>query len=176
MKRVLTIWLLVAVAVASALIYSVYRRQKIANISSFDECAAAGYLVMDSYPGQCRTPDGRLFVQNIGNELEYIDEIMISNPRPNQKITSPLNIVGQARGPWYFEASFMAQILDSRGQILGEAIVTAEGEWMTENFVPYTATLNFSDPTTSEGKLILHNANPSGLPENAKQLIIPVKF
>jgi hypothetical protein len=31
-------------------------------ILTFDDCAAAGYPVMESYPRQCRTPDGRTFV------------------------------------------------------------------------------------------------------------------
>jgi hypothetical protein len=35
------------------------------QISSFDECAAAGYPVMESYPRQCRTPDGRHFTEEI---------------------------------------------------------------------------------------------------------------
>ncbi len=36
-----------------------------AVISNFEECAAAGYPVMESYPRQCRTPDGRLFVEAV---------------------------------------------------------------------------------------------------------------
>jgi eight-cysteine-cluster-containing protein len=34
-------------------------------ISNFEECAAAGNAVMESYPRQCRTADGRLFVEEI---------------------------------------------------------------------------------------------------------------
>ena len=34
----------------------------VATISTFDECAAAGYPIMESYPEQCMTPDGRNFV------------------------------------------------------------------------------------------------------------------
>ncbi|HNZ83967.1 MAG TPA: hypothetical protein PLA41_02695 [Candidatus Pacearchaeota archaeon] len=33
------------------------------NISSFDECAQAGYAVMESYPRQCRTADGKIFIE-----------------------------------------------------------------------------------------------------------------
>ncbi|OGI76259.1 hypothetical protein A3C67_03125 [Candidatus Nomurabacteria bacterium RIFCSPHIGHO2_02_FULL_42_19] len=36
-------------------------------ISSFEECVAAGYPVMESYPRQCRTPEGVLFVENVEN-------------------------------------------------------------------------------------------------------------
>ena len=37
------------------------------NITTFDECAAAGYPVMESYPRQCRTPgaDGQTFTEII---------------------------------------------------------------------------------------------------------------
>ena len=39
-------------------------------------------------------------------ETETIDRIRVNNPRPNQTISSPLTVTGEARGSWYFEASF----------------------------------------------------------------------
>ncbi len=33
------------------------------KITNFEECVAAGFAVMESYPRQCRTSDGRLFVE-----------------------------------------------------------------------------------------------------------------
>lgn len=38
-----------------------------AVITNFEECAAAGNAVMESYPRQCRIEDGRLFVEEISN-------------------------------------------------------------------------------------------------------------
>jgi hypothetical protein len=38
------------------------------GINSFEDCANAGYPVMESYPRQCRTPDGRTFVEVISHE------------------------------------------------------------------------------------------------------------
>jgi hypothetical protein len=35
--------------------------QLIATINSFEDCAAAGFPISESYPEQCRTPDGRTF-------------------------------------------------------------------------------------------------------------------
>ncbi|MBP9763066.1 hypothetical protein KBD34_05660 [Patescibacteria group bacterium] len=32
---------------------------------SFEECAAGGHPVMESYPRRCRTPDGQLFVEQV---------------------------------------------------------------------------------------------------------------
>jgi spore germination protein GerM len=38
-------------------------REALRRVTSFEACADAGYLVHESYPRQCRTPDGRLFVE-----------------------------------------------------------------------------------------------------------------
>jgi hypothetical protein len=43
------------------------------EINSFEECAAAGYPIMESYPEQCRTADGQLFVRDISNDEFYQD-------------------------------------------------------------------------------------------------------
>jgi len=32
------------------------------NINSFEECVAAGYPIMESYPRQCRTAEGKHFI------------------------------------------------------------------------------------------------------------------
>lgn len=41
------------------------QRDVVSNITSYEECAAAGYPIMESYPEQCRTPDGRTFTRNV---------------------------------------------------------------------------------------------------------------
>lgn len=46
--------------------------QKVAEIdsqiNSFEDCAAAGYPIMESYPEQCRTRDGRNFTRVIESQ------------------------------------------------------------------------------------------------------------
>lgn len=145
-------------------------------VNSFDECFAAGYPVMESYPEQCVTPDGRSFTREITNEDEYSNEIRVDNPVPNQLVSSPLQVMGQARGSWFFEASLSVAIYDDVGNPLGQGVALAEGDWMTENFVPFTADLDFDNTTAVEGEIRIQNANPSGLIENEKELIIPVRF
>jgi len=39
------------------------------------------------------------------------DLIVVDEPRPLSVITSPLTVRGQARGTWYFEASFPLDLL-----------------------------------------------------------------
>lgn len=146
------------------------------TVDSFEECMTAGYVVLESYPRQCRTPDGQTFVEDIGNELEKLDLIRIDNPRPNQSIASPILIQGEARGYWFFEASFPVKLFDDNDFLLGIKPAQASAEWMTENFVPFKVSFPFAVPSTSKGKLVLEKDNPSGLPENADELIVPVYF
>ncbi|OGF69147.1 hypothetical protein A3H65_01010 [Candidatus Giovannonibacteria bacterium RIFCSPLOWO2_02_FULL_45_14] len=144
--------------------------------NTFEECVKAGYSVTESYPRQCKTSDGKTFVENIGNALEKENLIRLASPRPNNIVTSPLLIEGEARGTWYFEASFPVSLYDANGKLLARTPAQAEGEWMTENFVPFKAGLKFNPPTTDTGFLILEKDNPSGLPEHADELKIPVRF
>ena len=148
------------------------------RITNFEECAKAGNPVMESYPRQCRHGD-KTFTENIGNELEKRDLVRLSTPRPNQVIQNPLTIKGEARGFWFFEASFPVVLTDWDGRIIAQSIATANGEWMTSEFVPFEATLTFTldkDAYSNRGTLILRKDNPSGLSEHDDALEIPVIF
>ena len=148
----------------------------VASIASFSECIAAGFPVLESYPEQCITSQGNRFPQDIGNELEKQDLIILEQPRPQQLVESPLRVQGQARGFWYFEASFPVELLDANGSRLALGIAQAQGEWMTEDFVPFNFTFEFSEPTTPTGELLLRKDNPSGLAEFDDVLRVPVRF
>jgi hypothetical protein len=104
------------------------------------------------------------------------DLITVSKPAVKAIVHSPLTVTGQARGTWYFEASFPVKIYNANGVLLGSTIAQAQGDWMTTNFVPFTATLSFSTPNTSTGYIVLEKDNPSGLPQNDDQLVVPVRF
>ncbi len=112
-----------------------------------------------------------------------VDLIKLTSPVPNGLIESPIAISGQARGPWFFEASFPIFLTNWDGLIIAEGYATAKGDWMTEEFVPFAAELEFADPYQEgsqdfmkKGTLILKKDNPSGLPEHDDALEIPVRF
>ena len=119
---------------------------------------------------------GGYFVFSDKEKEEKPDLITLDYLKPNQTIESPLLISGKARGYWYFEASFPVKIVDDIGFILGLKPAQALSDWMTEDFVPFSATILFAAPSTAKGKLILEKDNPSGLPENADQRVIPIYF
>lgn len=105
------------------------------------------------------------------------DTIVLDAPAPYSTLTSPVTVSGRARGTWFFEGSFPITIVDWDGLIIGEGVATATGEWMTEEFVPFTATVTYTFDAGSysdRGAIILRRDNPSGLPENDAALEIPV--
>jgi len=103
--------------------------------------------------------------------------IVIYEPKPNTIISSPLKITGKARGPWYFEASFPIELTDSTGKIIARGIAQAQDDWMTENFVPFTAELIFTKPLDGNtGTLILKKDNPSGDPRFDDSRRIQIRF
>ncbi len=149
----------------------------LSDVSNFSECVAEGNPVMESYPRQCRSQSGQLFIEYVGNGNELSDLIRLNNPRPNETISSPLTITGEARGNWFFEATFPVVLTNWDGLIIAEGYATAEEEWMTTEFVPFSANLTFSLPEdiySNQGTLILKKDNPSGLPEHDASLEIPV--
>lgn len=39
--------------------------QRITQINSFEDCINAGFPILESYPRQCKTPDGKSFVEKL---------------------------------------------------------------------------------------------------------------
>ena len=103
-------------------------------------------------------------------------KISVDTPLMNSKITSPLLVNGEAVGSWFFEASFPIRLLDEEGNELAISPATTSEDWMTTDMVPFEAELNFVPGTATSGKLVLEKDNPSGEPDKAEKLEIPVKF
>ena len=101
------------------------------------------------------------------------DRIQVTAPSPGATAGSTFAVTGQARGYWYFEASFPYEVQDANGVKIAGGPVQASSEWMTTEFVPFA--LQISVPNyKGKATLILRNDNPSGLPENAASVSIPI--
>lgn len=175
-KALILLGVLIVVGVFAAAIFLEKNKTVNVSVNNFEECTAAGYPVMESYPRQCQAADGNNFIEDIGNELAKADLIKLANPRPNQAVKSPLLLEGQARGSWYFEASFPVKLYDKDNNLITQAVAQAQGDWMTTDFVSFKAELTFALPATKTGFLVLEKDNPSDLPGNQDQLRLPVKF
>lgn len=101
-------------------------------------------------------------------------DIVIESPQDGGNVSSPLNVWGKARGSWYFEASFPIKLVDEDGSVIAAVAAEAQSDWMTNDFVPFKATLRFVPPASGKMFLVLEKDNPSGLPENAASTSITV--
>ncbi len=184
MKNILLIVVIIGIIVLTGWLYFLPSEEE---ITSFEECVEAGYLVIDSYPEQCKTPDGKRFVREINGIADHIasksDLIVVSDVRLFSGDTFSLVVTGEARGYWYFEGDFPIILEDENGNLIAESFATAkldlndpESTWMTEDFVPFEGTLEFSAPNGEIGILVLKRDNPTGLPEHDDELRIPVNF
>lgn len=66
-SSVLLIFVVVILAVGGIGSYYFYNQQKIQSISSFEECAKY-FPVLEAYPEQCKTPDGKYFIRELTEE------------------------------------------------------------------------------------------------------------
>jgi hypothetical protein len=181
----------IALILAGWVAYLLLGRQETSQsgVTDFASCVAAGNAVTQTSPRQCRTVDGTVYTEPVasGNGGENASVREFTSPKgvtvrlhdwaERQAVASPLAISGEIPGNWSFEASFPIVLLDPTGKIIGQTAASLDGEWMTSNYVPFTATLTFEAPSAGgSGILTLRKDNPSGLPENDDAIEIPVTF
>ncbi len=148
------------------------------TISSFEDCVKAGYPVMETYPRQCKTLVGANFVEVITATISYKNAtsnlITVDTPLPDALVTKNFTVSGKARGTWYFEATFPLSLVSNSGTVITTAIARANTDWMTEDFVPFTANFILKNSYTGPATLILRNDNSSGLPEKDASISFPI--
>jgi len=181
----------IALIIAGWVAYLLLGRQEASQsgVTDFASCVAAGNPVTQTSPRQCRTVDGTVYTEPVtsGNGEANASVREFTSPKgvtvrlhdwaERQTVASPLVISGEIPGNWSFEASFPVALLDPTGKIIGQTTAALDGEWMTSNYVPFTATLTFETPSAGgSGILTLRKDNPSGLPENDDAIEVPVTF
>jgi len=165
-------YIIILLLILGLIYFLVNKDSKVAT--NFQECVAFGNPVMESYPRQCRDGDN-LFVEEIG-DFQYKDLLKVTSPKSGDLVSSPLVIKGEARGYWFFEASFPVRLLDEDRNEIAIGVAQAEAPWMTEDYVPFSVTINFQSGVGDIGYIIFEKDNPSGLPENADSVLMPVFF
>jgi len=148
------------------------------EVRSFEDCERAGYPVMESYPRQCAVPDGRTYTEEIVVEATYEnadeDMIVVELPDPGAVVGKEFKVMGEARGTWFFEASFPIEVVADNGTVLASTHATAIGDWMTTEFVSFSSDIKVPDSYIGPATLILRKDNPSGLPENDASVSFPI--
>ena len=148
-----------------------------------------GYLIVnyadraENEPMTTRPSMGKSKYLVVENNSLVETPIFIESPEKGMEISSPFIVSGVAKGLWYFEASFPVILTDWDGRIIAQVPAQAQGDWMTTDYVPFSAEIKFvkpENPTNQEyakrGFLIFKKDNPSGLPEHDDAREIPVVF
>ncbi|MFW5871974.1 MAG: Gmad2 immunoglobulin-like domain-containing protein [bacterium] len=109
------------------------------------------------------------------------EDIIVDSPQPDQIISSPLELEGEVRGNWLFEATAPVVLTDWDGEIIAESYIETDQNWMTTDFVSFSGSIEFEAPEdigdfSDKGTIIFQKSNPSGLPENDDALEFDVLF
>lgn len=161
--------IVVCVGLFSLLAYRIYRSQ----ITPSTEVRPA--TEQTSKPEPTPTPTSK--TGSLTTYKDFMKNVVVSQIENRlSPYTETFLVNGEARGTWFFEGTFPVELQDANGKILVTQQAPAKGEWMTEEFVPFTFTINYSPPTTKTGFLFLKKDNPSGDPSRDDAFKIPVTF
>ena len=174
MRKILFL-IIIAVLTYFGSTYLFSNLKKAPKITDFSSCEKAGRPIMESYPRQCQGPSGKMYVEKTDNRDLDTDPIILA-PDLSRPLVSPLNLAGEARGFWFFEGQFPIKLIDDKNNVVATATAKAKGEWMTTEFVTFSATLNFKNPEAKKGELILIKDNPSGLKSQDQEIRLPIFF
>ncbi len=147
--------------------------------TSFDDCAAIGYPVMESYPRQCRDLTyGKTFTEVLQEKNTYVnatkDDIVVMLPFSGAVTGKEFSIIGKARGTWFFEGSAPYEVLDKDGKTLASGLVEVGEAWMNTDFTSFETVVKIPETYIGEATIILKKDNPSGLSEKEASVSIPV--
>ena len=112
--------------------------------------------------------------QTSGTPQTAAGSIVVSSPQPNASVAQSFTVSGEAPNTWYFEAVFPVQVRDDNGDVIGRGEAQAQTDWTISGTVPFTANLTVDASYHGPATLILHNDNPSGLPENDDSIAVPI--
>ncbi len=172
-NRYLQALILIALAVAALFLLSKKSEAPTVAVTDFGSCQIAGGEINHGDPVTCKMPDGSTF-----EEEEHPEpEVVLDTPQYGALVKSPLVVTGKAKGTWFFEANLPVTLKDvENNKVLVQVGAQAQSDWMTTEYVPFTATLNFDPGTAQYGVLVIEKDNPSGMPEFDSSFAIPVKF
>lgn len=82
-KKFIALGIVIVLLILAVAGYVFLERQKVASINSFAKCKAAGYPIMESYPEQCMTPDGRSYTDAVAPQSIEVSGEFVCLPHKN---------------------------------------------------------------------------------------------
>ena len=175
MKKMFLVLVVLLVLVGGAWAYLYLSKPKDSQITSFEQCASAGNLVVDTKPRECHMKDGKFFVEE-GNAEQMMEAIQVTDPKPRQVVTSPFKVEGKALSKWFYNNQISVKLIDGNERVLATVNAKAQTGPTGEEMMTFIGVVNFQTPNTEKGKLIIEKTNPLDKTEPMGPLVIPVRF
>jgi len=107
------------------------------KVSSFNDCAKAGYPIFQTYPAQCKTPDGKTFIES-PEVTEVTVETINKNPQlyDNSKVKLEGYIIKNVGA--FFGPTYHLQTPVDVKDFSTNTKITLFSEINLENFISYT--------------------------------------
>lgn len=140
----------IVLLIAGILVWKYQANSKSRSITNFDECAQAGNPIMESYPEQCKTPDGRNFTKQMSSnsdlQSETIDEIGLSLQHPKDLV-------------------FRKEIADNAGSIRTAGFFLTKGSENNPEYQVYGLYEQYKDATIQDLERTKTEMDPASIKE-----------
>ena len=113
--------------------------------------------------------------ENTASSTEPLDaSVVVQMPLPNAIVSHSFDVSGSAPSGWFFEATFPIQVRDANDDLIGTSIGQAQEDWTKPGPITFTSQIQVDASYEGPADLILLKDNPSGDPENADEVTIPI--
>lgn len=133
-------------------VWKYQQTSKVAQINSFEECAQADYPILESYPEQCRTPDGRNFTRQIINQQnlqsQTVEEIGLNFQYPS-------------------DLTYRKEIADNAGSIRTAGFFLTKGIEQNPEYQLYGLYENYKDATEADLERAKTEMDPTTVKETS---------
>ncbi len=101
-------------------------------------------------------------------------QVTVTSPLSGATVAHTFDVAGTAPGGWFFEAVFPIQVRDGNDDLIGTSQGRAHGDWMQPGLVTFTSQVTVDASYKGPANLILLKDNPSGNPETADEVTVPI--
>ena len=109
-------------------------------------------------------------------QVKSVAQLLAFSLTSDQEVSGKLTVSGAVNGGYFFEGNIGVNILDAQNKLLRQGHGTATTNWMTQGAVQFTADLDFTGLPKGRAYIEIHNDNASGLPQNDKSILFPIRI
>lgn len=135
-------------------------------VTSFSQCEASGYPVMESYPRRCSVPGGRTYTEELKTYNRYIgatvNDINIVLPTFNAVAGKEFSIIGEVQSSWLDAGVPSFAVYDKDDRLLSKGVLSIGQRIGTSEFSVFEAAIKISEIYTGSATIHIKKATVAG--------------